>query len=137
MMLVDASSHTNTAWEGKSQFLQIRTALSQALDELNKTPSWGLNIGLRIFGDQSPRDKKNCMDHRSGATLEWFEPVLINSVLEGIQPKGMNCLSNAIAGTKVDFAVAKENSRSYLLCIVSGRDECTADEKAKHGSSDE
>lgn len=131
VLLIDASSHAKATWESGTRISHLRASLSRVLEEMNKNPSWGLNLGVRIMGDQSERNKNDCLDYRSAAKLDWFEPTLVNSIMEGIRPKGRNCLSNAIASAKEDFGAAREkNDHKYLLCIVSARDECTKDEKA-------
>jgi Ca-activated chloride channel homolog len=130
MLLLDASSHAKARWEGKTKLLHIREALGQAMAELNKSPSWGLNMGLRVFGDKTPREKNDCVDYRLAAKLDWFEPGLINSFIEGVTPKGKNCFSKAIASTKEDFQTSVSNNRNFVVSLVSARDECTQDEKA-------
>ncbi|MBN1878985.1 VWA domain-containing protein [bacterium] len=129
VVLLDASSHMNAKWGDKPRFQKVVESFGQALTELNRSPSWGLNLGLRIFGDQSPRSKNDCADYRSGAKLDWFEPTLLTRVLEGTHPKGRNCLSNALGSIQYDLTEAKRTKNNYILCIVSGRDECTKDEK--------
>jgi len=129
MLLLDASSHSNTRWEGKTKHQHIREALGYAMAELNKSPSWGLNMGLRVFGDKTPKEKNDCVDYRLAAKLDWFEPGLINSFLEGVNPKGKNCFSKAVVSAKDDFQPSVSGNRNFLVSIISARDECTKDEK--------
>ncbi|MCD4653695.1 hypothetical protein K8T06_07135, partial [bacterium] len=129
MLIIDGSSHSNRTWAGKTKFKIMHTALSNTLAELNKTPSWGFNMGIRIFGDQSPRSKIDCMDIRLGSKLAWFEPIVMNSVLEGTKPKGRNCLTNAIASTSEDFAQVKPGSQNYIVCVITAPDECAKEER--------
>jgi len=129
MLLVDGSSHTNANWGGKSKLSVFRQALGEALVELNKSPAWGFNMGIRVFGDKSARSINDCLDARLGNKMDWFEPVVINSVAEGIRPKGKNCLAYGISTTKDDFPKNGKNVKNYLVCVISSRDECSRDEK--------
>jgi hypothetical protein len=128
MLILDASSYSAQQWHGNTKFSHIRSALQHAFAELNKTPSWGLNLGMRIFGDSTIREKNNCVDYRLAAKLDWFEPTLLNHVIEPVAPKGKNCFAYGIASSKDDFPVAMSQLRNYLVCIISARDECTKDE---------
>lgn len=128
VLVLDASSFSAQQWHGGTKFSHIRSALQHVFAELNKTPSWGLNLGMRIFGDSTIREKNNCVDYRLAAKLDWFEPTLLNHVIEPVTPKGKNCFAYGIASSKDDFPVTMSNPRNYLVCIISSRDECTKDE---------
>ncbi|MBN1297977.1 hypothetical protein JXA80_14460 [bacterium] len=129
IVLVDGSSYMKTNWGGSSKLTVFRNALSDTLAELNKSPAWGFNMGIRVYGDKSARSIKDCLDARQGSKLDWFEPVVIRSVVEGISPKGMACLAFGMGTTREDFPVSGKNTQNYLVCIVSARDECSKDEK--------
>jgi len=129
MLLVDGSSHVNARWGGKPKINVFRQALGDTLAVLNKSPAWGFNTGIRVFGDRSERDVNDCLDARLGNKIDWFEPVVINSVAEGIRPKGRNCLAFAISTVKDDYPKGVKNAQNYLVCVISSRDECSKDEK--------
>jgi hypothetical protein len=128
MLIVDASSYSAEEWHTQTKFYHIRTGVLSGLQELSGSPSWGLNMGLRLFGDTSQRERQNCTDFRLAAKLDWFEPVLISQLLENTRPKGKNCLATVIASSVNDFPRAGSKSRNFLVCITSSRDECTKDE---------
>lgn len=128
VLLIDGSSYSGHSWNGKSKIKVLREALSHTLVEVNKKPSWGYMVGARIFGDKSERSINDCFDTRVAAKLDWFEPALINIIVEGIKPKGRSCFTNAIAETKLEFNEAKPGSENYLVCIVSAADECAKQE---------
>ncbi len=128
MLIVDASSHSAEEWHDQTKFYHTRQGLSNAFQELSNSPHWGLNVGLRLFGDSTARKRRNCTDFRLAAKLNWFEPAPILSILENTRPKGKNCLAWAIASSINDFPGSGRPSRNFLICIISSRDECTKDE---------
>lgn len=128
MLLLDASLHSGVKWHGDTKFAHIQSALQQTYTELNKTPLWGLNLGLRVFGDSSPPQKNNCLDYRLAVKLDWFEPGLLNRSIEAVIPKGKNCYAFCIASVPEDFPTTRPLPRNILISFITARDECSKDE---------
>lgn len=128
MFLLDASTYSAAPWYGNSKFEHIRTALQHVYEEMNKTPIWGLNVGLRVFGDSSVPEKNNCLDYRLAVKLDWFEPGLLNRSIEAVVPKGKNCFAYGIVSVVEDFPTNRPLPRNILISFITARDDCTKDE---------
>jgi len=128
LILLDASHLMNKRWEKSTRIKAVKAKLQASLETVSKKPDWGYNMGIRIFGDQSPLIKGDCADLRLGAPVEWFDPGVISLVLEGVKPKGRTCLSHGIWSAVDDFKGKSKNSVSSIVLVASSVDDCQIDE---------
>ncbi len=128
MLIVDGSLAMNEPWGADSRIDTLRASMKLSAQKVAEIPSWGFNMGIRIFGDQTSADKKDCADLRLGAPIEWYDPNVINNVLEGIKPKGTNCMSHGIYSAQDDFKTSHGKNVNSIILITSGADDCKISE---------
>ncbi len=125
LFLIDGSHNMLGTWGNTSYIKNLRREMRKTFKEISTSQDWGLNAGIRVFGDKSPLVKKDCVDTRLATKVEWFDPITLSGVLDGIKPKGKADIDNAIKSTVSDYP-GRTNQYNFLILITCSKDECGA-----------
>jgi hypothetical protein len=127
-LVIDGSYKMNETWADSTRIAVFQKIMPEVLDELQKEPSWGFNVGVRFYGDQNPLNKGDCVDLRLGAPIEWFDPGAIKASVEGLKPLGKNCFSNGISMCQDEFPPLTPDTYNCIVAVVSASDGCKLNE---------
>ncbi|GEM_PF-6020342 len=128
LIVFDCSKHMSDKFESDTRLEIARLAIEQTLEKATETASWGLNVGLRVFGDQSVAEKRDCEDTRLATAIEWLDPITLKVVLDGLKSRGLCTVGRAIVNSEQDFQrMPSITHRNAALIVLSHRDDCNSD----------
>ena len=130
LFVIDCSHRMSIKWETTTKFDAMKSTLREVLAEVSKEAKWGVNAGIRVFGDQNVPKKHDCEDTRLVVGLEWLDPNTLSSALDGLKLKGTACPGSALKYVEKDFEKLKVKSTNHIILITSGSSECKTDETA-------
>ncbi len=128
MLVVDGSHVMNKKWGKETRFEVLKKALPEAMHQVAKSPDWGYNMGIRMYGDRSPLSKNDCSDYRLGTPIDWMNPGILSMAVNGLRPKGRSCLSYGIYSAEGDFYGKSKKAYNCEIVIVGGADKCEVSE---------
>ncbi len=85
-----------------------------------------LALALRLYGHQSPKEKKDCRDTRLEIPFGRVDPAPIKSLLRKITPRGYTPLAHSIGEAAKDFDLKAQRVRTVVL-ITDGLETCQGD----------
>lgn len=128
LILLDCSKHMSVKWDEGTRLDAIRSVLEPTFDSATQSASWGLNVGIRVFGEQSLSEKRNCEDTRLAVPIEWLDPITLKKVLDGLKPQGLCNFVRAAESSSPDFLrKPSDGNRNCMILILSHADECGGD----------
>ncbi|MFN3939778.1 MAG: vWA domain-containing protein, partial [Chitinophagales bacterium] len=112
------------SWKGTTKWEVAKRLISETLDSLQKeNPS--IEVGLRVFGHQSPRAMKDCKDSKLEVAIAKNSASAIQSKLDEIVPKGHTPIAYSLFLSAGDFAdLPGTNS---IILITDGIENCDGD----------
>jgi Ca-activated chloride channel family protein len=89
LFLLDASGSMQEEWmrPNQSRWTVAKSILTKLVDSLRQNSK--LEIGLRVYGHQSPQEQKNCRDTKLEVPFKAKNHSLIIDKLAEIKPKGV------------------------------------------------
>ncbi|MBN1551591.1 VWA domain-containing protein [bacterium] len=127
LVVIDCSNNMNKYWDKVQRIDVVRKSFKQVLKKVSEKPEWGLHFGIRVFGDKSLLKLKDCLDTRLATPVEWFDPITLSGVIDGLRPKGKATLSQAIQNAVNDYPRTYKAPYNFLVVITSTDDECGED----------
>jgi len=124
LFLLDASGSMMAPWEGQPRWNVAKRMLAKMVDSLNAYPN--LELGLRVYGHQSPNAEKNCQDSKLEVPFAARNAAAIKAKLVALKAQGNTPITYSLLQSANDFP-ADKNSRNVLLLITDGLESCNAD----------
>ena len=89
-------------------------------------PRQDLALALRVYGHQSPKEKKDCQDTKLEIPFGRVDPGRVKSLLDGIVPRGYTPLAFSLERAAGDFDLKAKRARTVIL-ITDGLETCQGD----------
>ncbi|MBC8047597.1 MAG: VWA domain-containing protein [Fimbriimonadaceae bacterium] len=124
LILLDGSGSMLEEWKGTTKWEVAKKLIAQTLDSIQKTDPT-IEIGLRVFGHQSPRAMKDCKDSKLEVAIGKKTALAIENKLDEIVPKGNTPIAYALFLAAGDF-IATGGTNSIIL-ITDGIENCEGD----------
>lgn len=121
LFLLDGSGSMDADWEGNSRMDIAKSLLSDLVDSLGTVPN--VELGLRAYGHQSPRARRDCQDTKLEVPFAKGSHVKIKDKLKGIEPKGVTPLAYSLEQATHDFT-NPEKTRNVIIIITDGLESC-------------
>jgi Ca-activated chloride channel family protein len=126
LFLLDASGSMMAPWEGQPRWEVAKRLLAKMADSLNAYPN--LELGLRVYGHQSPNSEQNCEDSRLEVPFAPKNAAAIKAKLKTLKAQGNTPITYSLGQSANDFPIEKEKtSRNVLLLITDGAESCEGD----------
>tara|TARA_B100000767_G_C19706245_1_gene510662 strand:- start:2 stop:1384 length:1383 start_codon:yes stop_codon:yes gene_type:complete len=129
LFIFDASHSMNGEWQSGSKIEIAKKLLSNLLDSIVEIPN--LEIGLRVYGNKSNYQNKDCED--THLEVDFLKPdsalTIIKGKLSKIRAIGTTPIARSLElGAKSDFLFyEKEESRNIVIIITDGKESCDMD----------
>jgi Ca-activated chloride channel family protein len=124
LFLLDASGSMMAPWEGQPRWEVAKRLLAKMADSLNAYPN--LELGLRVYGHQSPNSEQNCEDSRLEVPFAPKNAAAIKAKLKTLKAQGNTPITYSLGQSANDFPIDKA-SRNVLLLITDGVESCQGD----------
>jgi Ca-activated chloride channel family protein len=126
LFLLDASGSMQEQWQQpkQSRWTVAKRILTRLVDSLRQNNN--LELGLRIYGHQSPQEVKNCKDTKLEVPFRARNHQLIVDKLEDIKPKGVTPITYSLEQAANDFP-AGPGYRNIVILITDGIESCGGD----------
>jgi Ca-activated chloride channel family protein len=111
--------------DGKTKFDMARDILSKATDSISKIAG-KIEIGIRVFGHQSPRPEHNCTDSKLEVPFGRNNSKAISEKLASLVPQGWTPLAYSLQQAASDFP-PDLNALNAIILISDGLESCNGD----------
>lgn len=123
LILLDGSGSMMDDWKGTNKWMLAKDLVSQTIDSIQRNDS-SVEIGLRVFGHQSPRALKDCKDTKLEVPIGKNTASSIVERLESITPQGHTPIAYSLFLAAGDFTSQGINS---IILITDGIENCDGD----------
>lgn len=123
LFVLDASNSMVQYMDGSTRMQVAKKLMTKMVDSLSKLRN--VELGLRVFGHQSPIVNKDCQDTKLEVP---FKPGNINQLkttINELQPKGYTLIAQSILSASKDFP--ESPGRNIIVLITDGVEECSGD----------
>lgn len=124
LFIFDASNSMAGQWDGERKIDMARNVLFEMLDTLEQIGR--LELGLRIYGHQSPVPPQDCSDTKLEVPFSPGNVASIRETLSNIQPKGTTPIARSLALAPEDFPPCA-SCRNIIVLITDGIEACDGD----------
>ncbi len=125
LFVLDGSGSMEALWDKQQSRMDVaKSILTKLVDSLRVNPS--LEIGLRVYGHQSPRSANNCKDSRLEIPFAPKNHNAVVSKIKSIIPRGVTPITFAIEQAARDFPSAA-GYRNIMILITDGVESCGGD----------
>lgn len=125
LFLLDASGSMKEKWNNKTRFEAAKEILIRLIDSIEQKNT-NIEFGIRTFGQQFPRESKNCNDTKLLVPFSKNNAAVIKQKLHEIEPKGMTPISYSISQCSKDFP-QDEAALNGIILITDGGENCNGD----------
>ncbi len=126
LFVFDASQSMYARWESDSKINIARKLMNSMLDSLDILPDKKFEIGLRVYGHQSPVPPQDCNDTRLEVPFSPDNYDRIRRKLEQLRPRGTTPIARSLEKSADDFP-PDENARNIIILITDGVEACDED----------
>ncbi len=124
LFLLDASGSMNDVWQSQKKFESAKKVLFQMMDSL--TQKSNIQTAVRIFGHQSPRDQKNCLDSKLEIPFGKHTMAEIQQKINSLIPQGQTPIAYSLTQSATDFPKTA-GTRNVIILISDGIENCDGD----------
>ncbi len=124
LILLDGSGSMIDPWNGTNKWEVAQKLVLKTIDSIQKTDP-DVQIGLRVFGHQSPRAAHNCEDSKLEVPIGFNSLPAIKSAFKRITPQGYTPIAYSLFVAAGDF-ISTEGTNSIIL-ITDGIENCDGD----------
>ena len=122
LFVVDGSGSMKEQIDGKRKFDIAKELLAHVVDSLS-TIAGRVEIGVRVFGHQSPRSEQNCKDSKLELNFGKHYGSEILSMMDGFTPQGFTPIAYSLQLAALDFP-NDPNTRNAIILITDGVESC-------------
>ncbi len=127
LFIMDASISMNEPWEGMRKFDRSRQLMLELLDSLSSIQyQENLQVGLRVYGHQSPVPPRDCRDSKLEVAFQYGNIDHIKDVLMSISPKGTTPIAYSLEQSATDFPDCTD-CRNIIILVTDGLERCQGD----------
>lgn len=124
LILLDGSGSMVDPWKETNKWEVAKKLVVKTIDSIQKSdPS--VEIGLRVFGHQTPRAMKDCKDSKLEVPIQKNSAAQIKLALNRITPQGYTPIAYSLFLAAGDF-LSTEGTNSIIL-ITDGIENCEGD----------
>lgn len=125
LFIFDASNSMNGKWEGSTRLEVAKRLLATTVDSLKGIPN--LEIGLRIYGHQSPVTStyQDCNDTKLEVPFGPDNHDLAKATIKNVKAKGTTPIALSLEAAAGDFP--DKESRNVIVLITDGVEACGKD----------
>ena len=124
LLVFDASQSMNIRWETGKKIDIARNLLLKTVDSLQYIDN--LEMGLRIYGHQSPVPPQDCSDTKLEVPIGINTAQKIKQKLKYLVPMGTTPIASSLALAAKDFPEC-ENCRNIIILFTDGIEACDGD----------
>ncbi len=124
LFLLDASGSMLGKWEGEFRSEAAKRLLGELVMDLKDEEN--LELALRAYGHQFPKEKQNCDDTRLEVPFALKNHQEILNRLRYIKPKGTTPLAKSLQKAANDFP-EDPKARNIIIIITDGLESCDGD----------
>ena len=124
LILLDGSGSMVDPWNNTNKWEVAKKLVVKTIDSIQKAEP-DVQIGLRIFGHQSPRVAHNCEDSKLEVPISKNSAATIKAKLNTITPQGYTPIAYSLFLAAGDF-ISTEGTNSIIL-ITDGIENCEGD----------
>ena len=124
LFLLDASGSMNDVWQSQKKFESAKKVLFQMMDSL--TQKSNIQTAVRVFGHQSPRDQKNCLDSKLEIPFGKHTMAEIQQKINSLVPQGQTPIAYSLTQSATDFPKTA-GTRNVIILISDGIENCDGD----------
>lgn len=125
LFLVDASGSMKEKVGDMTKFEMAKSLLYKSTDSLSKIAG-KVEVGMRLYGHQSPRSEHNCEDTKLEVNFTRNAAPLIEYTLSTINPQGWTPIAYSMEKAAMDFP-DDPNSLNAIILITDGIESCDGD----------
>lgn len=125
LFVLDGSGSMNDPWESSSRFEVSKKLLLNMIDSI-QVANPDIEIGVRIFGFQSPRDAHNCKDSKLVIPFGRHKLQDIQATLNTIKPQGWTPIAYSLNRAAEDFP-NELGAQNAIVLITDGLETCDGD----------
>jgi Ca-activated chloride channel homolog len=123
LILLDGSGSMMDTWKGSTKWSIADRLLTATLDSIQRENP-NVEIGLRVFGHQSPRAMKDCKDSKLEVAIGKNTAGQIADRMKTITPQGNTPIAYSLFLAAGDFTATGMNS---IILITDGIENCDGD----------
>lgn len=123
LFLLDASGSMYAKMDNQTRINVAKKMLVSMVDSLKEIKD--VEIGLRVYGHRSPKEKHDCKDTRLEVGFGSFNHQDIKDKLKEIRPKGTTLIAYSLQEAAYDFP--DNSTRNIIILITDGIEECDGD----------
>lgn len=124
LFLLDASGSMLAEMGTDTRINVAKRLLSKMVDSLRHTPN--LEIGLRVYGHTTTKDKQNCRDTKLEIPFGKTNHEAMKEKLQTIRPLGTTLIAYSLQEAAFDFP-QDSRCRNVVILITDGLEECNGD----------
>ncbi|MEZ5014443.1 MAG: VWA domain-containing protein [Chitinophagales bacterium] len=124
LILLDGSGSMVDPWQGTNKWEVAKKLVTRTIDSIQQADPT-VEVGLRVFGHQSPRAMKDCKDSKLEVPIGKNTGPAIKKALSVITPQGNTPIAYSLFLAASDF-VSVEGTNSIIL-ITDGIENCEGD----------
>ena len=124
LILLDGSGSMLDPWKGTNKWEVAKKLVVKTIDSIQKEDP-EVEIGIRVFGHQSPRAAHDCKDSKLEVSISKNSGYNVKNALNNIVPKGYTPIAYSLFLSAGDF-ISTEGTNSIIL-ITDGIENCEGD----------
>lgn len=124
LIVLDGSGSMVDPWKGTTKWEVAKQLVIKTVDSIQKSDP-NVEIGLRVFGHQSPRAAHDCKDSKLEVVIGKNSGTNVKSALNRITPQGYTPIAYSLFLSAGDF-ISTEGTNSIIL-ITDGIENCDGD----------
>lgn len=125
LFVLDGSGSMLDPWDGNERFEISKNLLFRMIDSLYKADP-RVEIGVRVFGHQSPRSAKDCEDTKLVIPFGKHPTDAVKSKLNALTPQGWTPIAYSMFRAAEDFTV-EPGVQNAIVLITDGLETCDGD----------
>ncbi|MBN1414741.1 MAG: VWA domain-containing protein [Bacteroidales bacterium] len=125
LFIFDASQSMAGKWEKETKISIAQRVLIHIIDSLEGLEN--VQMGLRIYGHQSPVPPQDCKDTRLEVPFAKGNAPKIRQELRYIVPRGTTPIAYSLEQGGADFPPECDNCRNIIILITDGIEACDGD----------
>ena len=124
LLILDASGSMLAQKGGEAKIAIAKRVLVELADGLRGRE--GLSVGVRVYGHQFDKSKKNCQDSRLEIPIGAPDPAKVRNLTGRVKAQGQTPIAYSLQEAKKDFSQFSGTKRSIIL-ITDGIESCDGD----------
>ncbi len=125
LFISDGSGSMKSKWNDQKKIKAARQLLVDVADSISRVNN-NVEFGLRVFGHQSPRSKKDCKDSKLEVDFSANSAPKIKRTLKEINPQGYSPIAYSLYQCLKDFP-QDPTAKNSIILITDGLENCKGD----------